>query len=242
MTDGQTRIMVVDDDQVMRITLKGIIEDAGYEVAGADDGYQAIESAKETRFTLILMDMQMPGISGVEACKEIRRISPRTVVVLMTGSSIEGLVTEALQENACAVVYRPVPTEQIVGIVRAALKSAFVLAVDDQAADPEALRAALAGSGYKVCVAADGDLAVSMARDGSCDIVLMSIGVPSADGVTALEAIRQADPLAKVLFIADYTLRDAVREALLAGAFTAVTKPMGPAEMLTLMNSLAGTV
>ncbi len=57
MTGNQPKIMVVDDDQGMRITLEGIIEEEGYDVVGAADGYQAIELARETPFALIFMDI-----------------------------------------------------------------------------------------------------------------------------------------------------------------------------------------
>ena len=97
------KIMVVDDDPGMRLTLVGIIEDEGYEVFGAEDGYRAIELAEETSFALIFMDIRMPGLNGVETYREIKKINPRSVVVMLTGFSVESLVKEALKEGAYAV-------------------------------------------------------------------------------------------------------------------------------------------
>ena len=118
----EPRIMVVDDDPAMRVTLEGIIEDEGYDVVGAEDGYRAIELAGEMHFDLIFMDIKMPGIDGVETQREIRRISPESVVVIMTGYSVESLVKEALAQGAYAVIYKPFDIHQIMDIMHSVLK------------------------------------------------------------------------------------------------------------------------
>ena len=240
MEDTQHKIMVVDDDEGMRITLEGIIEDEGYEVMGAGDGYQAIQLAKETPFDLIFMDIKMPGINGVETYREIKRISPQSVVVMMTGFSVEDLVKEALEEGAYAVIYKPFSMEQIIDIVGAVLKTIFVLVVDDRAADRQTLRAILEDNGYKTYEAQDGKQAITMASEKHYGVVLMDIKMPGMDGFTAFEGIRKIDPRMKVIFITGYALEDSVREALLAGAYTVLGKPVDPEEILTLMKSIIG--
>ena len=157
MTDERPWIMVVDDDAGIRVTLEGMIEEEGYEVTGVEDGYRAIELAKEAPFALIFMDIKMPGINGVETYREIKKVSPQSVVVMMTGYSVEELIKEALEEGAYAVLYKPFAVEQIIGILQAVLKSTFVLVVDDQAADRETMRAILEENGYTVSDAQDGE-------------------------------------------------------------------------------------
>ncbi len=132
MAQDRPRIMVVDDDPGMRITLEGILEDEGFEVVGVEDGHRAIDLAKDTRFALILMDIKMPGINGVDAYKEIKKVSPESVVVMLTGYSVEGLVKEALAEGAYAVVYKPFAVEQLMDIVHTILDTSCVLVVDDR--------------------------------------------------------------------------------------------------------------
>ena len=123
MFDQQSKIRVVDDDPGMRMTLEGIIEDEGYHVVAAEDGYKAIELAKATSFDLIFMDVKMPGINGVDAYKEIKTVSPGSVVVMMTGFAVEELVKEALEEGAYAVIYKPLEVAQILDIVQSVLKT-----------------------------------------------------------------------------------------------------------------------
>ena len=66
MNDNAPRILVVDDEPGMRITFEGIIEDEGYEVAGVENGYEALEEVQKSFYDLIFMDIKMPGMNGVE--------------------------------------------------------------------------------------------------------------------------------------------------------------------------------
>ncbi|MQC27405.1 MAG: response regulator [Chloroflexi bacterium] len=103
MQRHETNVLVVDDDSGIRFTLEGIIDDEGYMVRGAEDGYQAIELVKEINFHWVFMDIRMPGLNGVETYLEIKKISPKTRVVMMTGFSVEELVSQALEEGVFAV-------------------------------------------------------------------------------------------------------------------------------------------
>ena len=118
MQPHETNVLVVDDDKGIRFTLEGIIEDEGYMVVGAEDGYRAIELVKETPFHWVFMDIRMPGINGVETYLEIKKISPESRVVMMTGFSVEELVTLALEEGVHAVLYKPLPVEQVLEILK----------------------------------------------------------------------------------------------------------------------------
>lgn len=118
MQPHETNVLVVDDDDGIRFTLEGIIEDEGYAVRGARDGYQAIEMVKEINFHWVFMDIRMPGLNGVETYLEIKKISPDSKVVMMTGFSVEALVNKALEEGVCAVLYKPLPVEQVLDLLK----------------------------------------------------------------------------------------------------------------------------
>ena len=239
MPNDRPKILIVDDDAGMRLTLHGVIEDEGYDVMSATDGYQALELAKRTPFALIFMDIRMPGMNGVDTYREIKVVSPGSVVVMMTGFSVEQLVKDALDEGAYAVIYKPFSMDQINDIVQKVLKTTCVLVVDDRAADRAALRAILEDSNFRVFEASDGEQAVSMASEQRYDVVLMDIKMPGIDGPTAFKQIRTSDPMVKVIFITGYELEPSVKEALLNGAYTVITKPVDPEELLTLIGSLA---
>ena len=238
MIAKRPRIMVVDDDLSIRTTLEAIIEDAGYEVIGAENGYEAIELAKSAPSDLIFLDINMPGINGVETFREIREVNPETVVVMMTAFAMAGLVEEALAEGAHAVMYKPLDVGRLIDTIQSALNTHLVLVVDDRAADRETLSAILENSGYKVSTAEDGNYAVSMATKRHYDIVLMDLRMPGMDGFAAFQEIREIDPLAKVIFITAYTLEEPIREGVKSGAYTVLKKPIDPDVMLALMESI----
>jgi len=118
----KANILVVDDLRSIRLTLGGILEDEGYNVVLAENGYQAIEMAKQTPFDLIFMDIKMPGINGVQTFREIKKVNPQAVVIMMTAYSVEDLIKEALEEGAYAVVYKPFDIEKILSLIESALR------------------------------------------------------------------------------------------------------------------------
>jgi two-component system response regulator HydG len=118
----KNNVLVVDDVKSIRLTLGGILGDEGYNVVLAEDGYQAIDAAKETPFDLVFMDIKMPGINGVQTFREIKKINPEAVVIMMTAYSVEDLIKEALEEGAYAVVYKPFDIEKIVSIIDSTLR------------------------------------------------------------------------------------------------------------------------
>ena len=117
MIGNGPRIMVVDDEPGMRLTLEGIIEDEGYDVVGVSDGYQAIQLAGEKPFALIFMDIKMPGINGVDAYREIKRVSPNTVVAMMTGFSVGELIKAALEGGAYVALTKPVDHKELIDLM-----------------------------------------------------------------------------------------------------------------------------
>ena len=111
------RIMVVDDDAALRMTLQDILMEEGWDVIAAEDGFQAIKFATERQIAVIFMDIQMPGMNGVEAFLKIKKILPECVVVMITGFLVESLVKRALAEGAMTVLLKPLSIEELLKIV-----------------------------------------------------------------------------------------------------------------------------
>lgn len=108
------RILVVDDDPSMCETLSDILEDKGYEVATASDGHLAVQKAKQDDFGLVMMDIKMPRMNGVEACKIMRSEKPNLKIILMTAYAVEDLVQEALKDEAVAIFFKPLDIEKVI--------------------------------------------------------------------------------------------------------------------------------
>ena len=93
------KTLIVDDHLGMRTTLKDILEDFGYNVSSAASGEEAIKICEDIDFDVILMDVRLPGINGVEALKRIKRHSKDTRVIMMSAFSMEELKRKAIDEG-----------------------------------------------------------------------------------------------------------------------------------------------
>ena len=115
------RILVVDDDpqirRVMRVTLTG----QGYEVDDARTGEEALEKVRDARFDLVLLDMNMPGIGGLEACRELREHSDIGIIML-TVRDAEADKISALDAGADDYITKPFATGELLARIRAALR------------------------------------------------------------------------------------------------------------------------
>jgi two-component system, OmpR family, KDP operon response regulator KdpE len=115
------RILVVDDDpqirRVMRVTLTG----QGYEVDDAKTGETALEKLREQRFDLVLLDMNMPGMGGLETCRAIRSQSEIAIIMLTVRDS-EADKVEALDAGADDYVTKPYKAPELLARIRASLR------------------------------------------------------------------------------------------------------------------------
>ena len=238
MTNNKPKVLVVDDQKSMRLTLAAILEDQGYDVTEVEDGYRAIEAVERVPFDLVFLDIKMPGINGVQTFREIKKISPKSVVVMMTGFAVEDLVKEALDEGAFSVIYKPFDMESVISLVETVLKSVLILVVDDHSSEREVLMQILTDKGYKVAGAADGNEAIQMVRDNHFDIILMDIKLPGKDGFAAFQEIKGIDPDARVLFMTGFVLEDSIRQAIEAGAYPVAYKPFDIEKVLALVAQI----
>lgn len=115
--ENKASVLIIDDDIGMTETLYDIMTDLGYRVEVAKDGFKAMEKVRAQTFDVILMDIKMPGINGVETIKQIKGIRPEATVMMMTAYSVEDLVAEALNEGAYGIMYKPVDVNQLVEFI-----------------------------------------------------------------------------------------------------------------------------
>jgi len=102
------KVLIVDDNAGTRSMIKIILERTGHEVVGeAGDGDSAVKAFLELRPEVVLLDIIMPGKSGVEVLKEILAIDPRAKVVLVTAVEQDEVSKELFSKGAAAVIYKP---------------------------------------------------------------------------------------------------------------------------------------
>lgn len=115
------RILVVDDEPQIRRVLRSTLTSAGYEIEEAQDGEEAIERTQTFRPDLILLDMNMPGMDGLEACRAIRMDSHAAIIVLTVRNADSDKVA-ALDAGADGFVTKPFSMPELQARIRAALR------------------------------------------------------------------------------------------------------------------------
>ena len=117
---NRIRVMLVDDHPIMRRGLREVLEDSGgFEVVGqAADGAEAVRTAEESRPDVIVMDVMMPKKDGVEACRDIRTLLPDTKVLMITASTEENAVIEAVAAGASGFVQKYSGSDELVDAIQ----------------------------------------------------------------------------------------------------------------------------
>jgi two-component system, OmpR family, KDP operon response regulator KdpE len=116
-------ILVVDDEPQIRRVMRTTLTSSGYAITEARSGEEALERLRETRPDLILLDVNMPGMGGFEACKEIRDISDAPIIML-TVRDVEKDKVRALDAGADDYVVKPFSMDELLARIRAALRRA----------------------------------------------------------------------------------------------------------------------
>src|SRR5213592_3332840 len=117
MSDPRLEVLVVDDDAAIRESLRMVLEHAGHTVSEAESGNQALDVLEDRRVDAVLLDLNMPGIDGLDALVRIREITPDTGVIVVTGEATIANAMKAGQRGAYDFIEKPPDRERLLDIV-----------------------------------------------------------------------------------------------------------------------------
>ena len=113
------RILIVDDAMCMRMMLKDILSKNGYEVVGeAANGKEAIDKYIELRPDLVLLDITMPEMDGIEALKKIKISEPKAKIIMCSAMGQQNMVIEAIQNGALDFIVKPFQQNRVLESLR----------------------------------------------------------------------------------------------------------------------------
>lgn len=112
-------ILIVDDAAFMRMMIRDVLTKNGYEVVGeAENGQKAIEKFKEVDPELTIMDITMPEVDGIQAVREIKKVSPDAKVVMCSAMGQQAMVIEAIQAGARDFIVKPFQADRVIEAVK----------------------------------------------------------------------------------------------------------------------------
>jgi DNA-binding NtrC family response regulator len=121
MNESESRILIVDDEESMRRFLSILLEKEGYQISLASSGEEALQQLKERSFGLLITDLKMPGMSGVELLEHVTTSDPTLPVVILTAYASDASAVEAMEKGAYQYLEKKAKNDEIVLVVKNAL-------------------------------------------------------------------------------------------------------------------------
>lgn len=228
------KVLVVDDDPDFAEGVALTLELAGHDVSFAYSGEEAVKKSGEQAFDLTLMDVRMPGMTGVESFLELRKLKPDAKVMMMTAYSVEDLLRRALDQGAVGVLHKPISEQTLLAALREAKPRGLILLADDDPEYVEGMQLALSGAGHTVTVARTGKEAVEMALGYRLDVLLLDMRLPILNGLDVYLELKKHGRILPTIIVTGYALEEADAIAALREMSVKhlLVKPVAPADLL----------
>jgi len=239
VSEKQASVLVVDDEPNMRSTLCEILRNEGYQVHSACDGLEAVRLCKDTQPQIVLMDVRMPGMDGVETFRFIRRHQEGVRVILMSAYSTDALKEAALDEGAIAFLPKPLDVKKVLDLMDEVTETT-ILVVSEQQEGIQPLRDQLDQEGYRVTVVQSPHDALEIVEQIRFDLIFLDTQLPAMNGLDLYLAIKEITPSSVAIMITgmDEEFERLAREAVRRNAYTLVKKPLDIDHILGLLKRL----
>ena len=224
---SKATIMIVDDNVSLGKTMSYVLKRQGYDVIVSIDGRDALSKVKENPgIELIFMDIKMPIMNGVEVLKQIKRVIPEIIVIMMTAYAIDDLIQESLEEGAYGILYKPLDLHKMVDIIEKARSEevgALILVVDDDLSTRTTFEKILRKKGYDVITTDTGEKAIVIAEEDKIDVIFIDMQLPTI-----------------VILITGFAedMSDLIEEALISSCISCLHKPLDMGQILEIIEDI----
>ena len=234
--------MVVDDNIDFAFSLSEILKDENYTVECRHSGEDAIEAFAQHDFDVVLLDMKLPRISGVEVFFEIRKIKPEITVLMMSGHSVTDLMAQAVDGGTYRIFYQSIRHESLAATLGEMRAGGLALVVDDDSGIVDSIQQALDADGFSVLVHAGGREVIEKVLADAPDFLVLDQQRPIVQGFEIYWELKQLDRTLPTLIVTprpddDYVTIEKLNQFSVCGYFI---KPFNPFELLPVLAATAG--
>jgi DNA-binding NtrC family response regulator len=221
-------LLVVDDDLDTCANLADILTDLRYEVQTAADATTALRLLDNQAFDVVLLDLKLPGMDGLQLYRELKRRSASTVAILITGFADADTRQRADQLGVWRILPKPVEVPALLPMIAEAADQPLLLIVDDDHDFCSSLYDVLRERSFRVGIAGSAQEAVQQMSQQEFPIVLVDWKLPDADGLTLLEQIRKQHPQARTVLLTGYRheLSERLGQTTMTGVDVFFYKPL----------------
>lgn len=236
------KVLLVEDDKMARKRLKRVIEKEGYEIIAAQDGLEGLELFKSERPDVVITDVKMPKIDGIEVMHRIKEMSKTTEVILITGHGDIDMAIVALRDGALDYIKKPIDIDQlIVSLGRAKEKIQdrkkitirnSILILEDDEKTREKLGKIYIKEGYKVFTAPDGERGLKIFSENKIDILLTDLRMPIMNGLQFISEVKKISSDCEFIVLSGFGDEADAVEAMRNGAINFISKPIDLEQLL----------
>lgn len=235
------RVLVVDDDHQMVRTLRDILALYGWESDGAYSGEEALAAVRGVEYAVVLMDVRMSGMNGVEALRAMRAERPAVQVILMTAYTTSDLLAEAEREGALRILPKPVELGRLMTVLDSLLHDErCVLVVDDDAAFLRTVAALLRERRFAVLEARSLDQAIATLEREAPGAVVLDLRLDRLEPRDCVLAIKRVSPAVALILYSGHPLTLDRTAASLPASWVRGTlqKPFSPDRLTALLDDI----
>ncbi len=235
------RILVVDDDADNADSLAELFEIEGHDVTVAYNGETAVTAYSSEDFDIAFMDVMMPGMNGVESFLAIRRLKPDAVVYMMTGYSVEDLLTQATENGAVGVLYKPFEPGDILDALTKVLPEGIVLVSQSDDELGRKIQGSIEQTGRRCELLTTREcLRAGVSADGDVEVLIIDQSVKLIEGLDCYAHLRSSGRPTPAIFLSAVgdIGEDDGDHVTHVNATGVLTKPFNPEILLKNVNRL----
>jgi DNA-binding NtrC family response regulator len=252
-TTVNPKILVVDDDDTIRFLLMDTLAALGYKTFGAINGEEALTKIAQLGVDLVVTDIRMPRLNGVDLLKQIKDKFPDLPVLIITAYNYTYTKDQVLQSGADGFLAKPFRISKIEEQIRSILKhktgkipivtaeAKRILVADDDEVLRNMLLETLESMGYQAVGVENGEEAIEKIQKEEFDLAITDIRMPKLDGLGFLKKCREIKPRLPVVLITGYAQSYTAQTAKYEGADAYLVKPFRIEKIEELVKKLLET-
>lgn len=239
------KLLLVDDEEEFLTASSQALGRRGFDVEIAPNGVTALEMVEKSEFDVLVLDVKMPDIDGIEVFKQIRETLPDLPVVLLTGHSSIDDAFQTSKNGVADYLSKPIDMDElaarlheVVGRTRHRLETdgedlrpidpaelIRVMLVDDEVDFLESLKKVFQRRNMEITTAESGEEALALLKESLVDVVVLDVKMPGMDGLEVLRRIKRDFPSVEVILLSGHPSVEAAVQGVKLGASEYMKKP-----------------
>lgn len=233
---SEEKVLIVEDDEIARKKIGNIVEKEGFTVFLATNGVEGLELFKKEKPDIIISDLKMPQISGLEFVHTAKRLNPSVQIILVTGYGDVDTVISAIREGVIDYIRKPIDIDQLCVALGRAKEKLYesnrtvsyptILVMEDDEATRKMLVRVLEKENLHVLDAANGVLGLEIFENHKVDLALIDIQMPQKNGLETLHEMKKMTKDFEALILTGYGDENSAIQAMRDGAINFLRKPI----------------